>query len=120
MVQHDLWEGRACSQAFPQLFSFAKNQHVSLKVAGSTPLHQTLFHFPLSTEAYAHFQELFVILQNLQSQPVRDVWSYIWGSSFWFTRAYKHLLATVLYTEHTSGCGNQTVRTRESSSFGLS
>ena len=55
---HDLWEGSVCSQTYPELFSYAKNQHISLKVAASTSLIQNLFHLPLSGEAYAQFQEL--------------------------------------------------------------
>jgi hypothetical protein len=47
----DLWEGRVCSQAYPELFCYAKTQHISLSVAASTPLLQNLSHLPLSNEA---------------------------------------------------------------------
>jgi hypothetical protein len=52
---HDLWEGSVCSQTYPELFSYAKNQQISLKVAASPPLIQNLFHLPLSGEAYTQF-----------------------------------------------------------------
>ena len=54
-------------------------QYISLNVAASTIL-QNLFHLPLSNKAYARFQKLSVILQNLQLSQAIDVWSYIWGS----------------------------------------
>jgi len=59
---HGLWGGRVCSQAFLKLFSYSKNQHISLQVAASTLLLHSLFHLPVSAEAYAQFQELVNIL----------------------------------------------------------
>jgi len=48
---HDMWSGMVCSQAFPELFSFAKNQLISVSVAANSPLLHDLFHLPLSPEA---------------------------------------------------------------------
>lgn len=89
---HDFWEGSVCSQAFPELYSYAKNQHISLKVVVSILAAQDMFYFPLSTKAYTQFQELQSILQNLQLQQTNDVWFYVWGSTFFSSRkAYKYL-----------------------------
>jgi hypothetical protein len=82
-----------CNQAYPELFSYARAQHISLNVAASTAPLQNLFHLPLSNEAYVQFHELSVILHNLQLSQANDVWSYIWGSSnFSSSKAYKHLI----------------------------
>ena len=55
---HDLWGGSVCSQTYPELFSYANNQQISLKVAASIPLIKNLFHLRLFGEANAQFQEL--------------------------------------------------------------
>lgn len=52
---HDLWGNGVYSQMFPELFSYAKNEMISLSVASNTPLLHDLFHLPLSSEAYAQF-----------------------------------------------------------------
>jgi hypothetical protein len=86
----DLWEGRVRSQAYP---SYAKSPHISFSVAASTPLLQNLFHLPHSNEAYAEFQELSIILRNLQLTQANDGMFYLWGSSaFSSCKAYKHLI----------------------------
>ena len=70
-----------------------KTQYIYLNVAPSTTLLQNLFHLPLSNEAYAQFQELSVILQNLRLSQANGVWSYIWDSpTFSSSMAYKHLI----------------------------
>lgn len=57
------------------------------------PQGPSLFHLPLTTEAYAQLQQLARSFQNLQLQATRDRWSYIWGSStFSSSRAYRHLI----------------------------
>jgi hypothetical protein len=82
-----------CNQFYPELFSFAIAQHISLNVAVSTTPPQNLFHLPLSTEAYSQFQELTNIFHNLHLSQDNDVWSYVWGSSIYSSRkAYRHLI----------------------------
>jgi hypothetical protein len=81
-----LWEDRVYNQAYPELFSFAKAQHISLSVALSTMPRQTLFHLPLSNEAFGQFQELSNTLDNIQPTHSNDIWSYTWGSSFYSSK----------------------------------
>jgi hypothetical protein len=52
LLWFDLWEDRVYNQAYLELFSFVKAQHISLSVALSTMPRQTLFHLPLSNEAF--------------------------------------------------------------------
>jgi hypothetical protein len=90
---HDLWGGTVYSQTFPELFSFAKNQNISVHLAATeTPLH-VQFHLPLPPEAYAQYLQLNDIVQSIQFQQDTDVWTYIWGSPFFSSRkAYKQLI----------------------------
>jgi hypothetical protein len=65
---HDLWDGIICSQVFPELFSFTKNQHISVFMAvTSGPFHDQ-FHLPLSPEAYAQYLDLELLMQELHLQ----------------------------------------------------
>jgi hypothetical protein len=90
---HDLWNGTVCSQSFPELFSSAKNQNISVSVAAAnSPLHAH-FHLPLPPEAYAQYLQLIDMIQSIQFQHDNEVWSYIWGSSVFSSRkAYKQLI----------------------------
>lgn len=90
---HDLWDGIICSQVFPELFSFTKNQHISVFMAvTSGPFHDQ-FHLPLSPEAYAQYLDLELLMQELHLQNDTDTQSYIWGSSTFSSRkTYKQLI----------------------------
>jgi hypothetical protein len=78
---HDLWVSNICSQLYPELLSFAKNEMISVSATASTPMFRSLFHLPLSTESYSQFLELANSVQDLQLTATHDTWSYIWGSS---------------------------------------
>jgi len=69
---HDLWNGMVCIQAFPELFSFAKNQLISVSVAANSPLLHYLFHLPLSPEAYDQYFVLTNAIQSLNLQANYD------------------------------------------------
>jgi hypothetical protein len=90
---HDLWDDTICSQTFPELFSFAKNQNILVQLAATeTPFHDQ-FHLPLPPEAYAQYLQLNDSVQSIQFQQDTDVWTYIWGSSTFSSRkAYKQLI----------------------------
>ena len=64
-IMYDMWNGMIYSQAFPELFSFAKNQLISVSVAATSPLLHDLFHLPLSPEAYDQYMVLTNTFQNL-------------------------------------------------------
>jgi hypothetical protein len=76
LLWHDKWDGIPLSLRFPELYSFCRNKNITLKTAASLLQHQSMFHLPLSTEAYGQFVQLVVILQNLHLHSSPDVWSY--------------------------------------------
>lgn len=81
---NDLWHGRILSKTFSELFSFVKNPNISVQSARLTPQLHTLFHLPLSVEAFAQFHDFCSIICGLQDTPEQDDWAYIWGSSIFF------------------------------------
>ena len=80
-------------EKLPRLFTFAKDQKISVAAFLSTPDMSTLFHLPLSEQAYQEFQELQEIIQSVQmTQTDKDQWHYIWGSSKYTSKSfYNHL-----------------------------
>ena len=90
---HDAWNPVIWTQHFPELYSFCRDRFITLKSAVAQFLPQDLFHLPLSTEAYHHFQQLVHSFQNFQLQQASDLWSYIWGLSIYSSsRAYQFLV----------------------------
>ena len=89
----DVWNGFFLQEKLPRLFTFAKNQKISVAAFLSTPDMSTLFHLPLSEQAYQEFQELQEIIQSVQmTQTDKDQWHYIWGSSKYTSKSfYNHL-----------------------------
>jgi hypothetical protein len=58
LLWHDIWNDVPCSEAFPELFSFVRNQNSSFYWAANTQDFYDLFHLPLSPEAFAQYQIL--------------------------------------------------------------
>jgi hypothetical protein len=89
----DVWNDHFLQEKLPRLFTFAKNQKISvaefLSVADLTPH----FHLPLSEQAYEEYQELLGIVQNIQiGQGDKDQWHYIWRSTKYAAQNYyRHL-----------------------------
>ncbi|TVU31706.1 hypothetical protein EJB05_23404, partial [Eragrostis curvula] len=89
---HDVWNGLLLSRQFPELFSFAKSKNISVQKALQTEL-ISLFHLPLSVEAYNQFQQLDILMQGVQLTEDSDLWLYIWGNSnFTSAKAYKAMI----------------------------
>lgn len=78
----------------PRAYSFCKQQYVTLQTAASRPLFQSLFHLPLSTEAYDQFLDFSSLIQGLQLHINSDIWTYIWGSAVFSASnlAYEQLI----------------------------
>ena len=92
LLWNDCWMGQPLRLTFAELFSFAKKPLLSLQCAASVTNTSSLFSLPLSTEAFAQFQQFEIILQNLELSDGVDTWMYIWGSSiFTSTKAYCQL-----------------------------
>lgn len=91
----DLWNGQTLQQTFPELFSYCKDDKISVSTVKSTPTAITLFHLPLSTEAYEQFLQLDTLIQNLQITTDSDKWIYTWGSGLFSSqKAYKSLMGS--------------------------
>jgi hypothetical protein len=92
---NDSWDLGVLKWKYPQLFSFAKKQSISLLKFLSQDVYANFF-TQLSDEAAAQWNELADLLNNLPNLGIsEDSWSYIWGTTT-FTRklAYKQLQGT--------------------------
>lgn len=90
----DVWKSRLLSSQYPELFSFAKDQNISVQsfISLLDMDMSDLFHLPLSTQAYSQFQQLVIIMADTILQEGNDTWSYIWDSSvFASSKANSHL-----------------------------
>lgn len=70
----DNWNGEQKATTWPHLFSFAKNQQLSILDLWQTDDLTEHFHLPLSEEAYEQFQELEQFLQDLTITTEYDQW----------------------------------------------
>ena len=86
LLWNDCWMGQPLRLTFPELFSFAKKPLLSLQCAASVTNTSNLFSLPLLTKAFAQFQQIEIILQNLQLSDGVDTWMYIWGSSIFTSK----------------------------------
>lgn len=88
----DMWGDEVISQKFPELHSFARNKNVTHATAQSHQPFHSMFHLPLSQQAYSQMIALQDIMQITQLTGEPDKWSYIWNNqSFSVRKAYKHL-----------------------------
>ena len=87
-----LWLQRVPKQAFPEIFSFTRNPHISVSAVLSADGPAALFHLPISQEAFQQLHQLADDLNGLQETNEKDLWTYIWGSPFFSSsKAYKQL-----------------------------
>jgi len=87
----DNWSGQVLQQVFPQLFSFPRKKHWSLKHFMEKDPESTLF-LPLSAIAEDQLAELDVLLNDKVGNPeFEDSWEYFWGPDYFPSKAYKHL-----------------------------
>jgi len=85
----DVWNNRLLKDSLPRLFSFAKNQNISVAQFLQTNTIEEQFYTPLSMEAYQEFEELQSIIQGIQvSVDRQDTWHYIWGSNKYSSKQF--------------------------------
>lgn len=73
----DLWGDEILSQKFPELNSFAKKRKlITADGLLSAPLH-SLFHLPLSQQAFSQMEQLQNIIDGIDINNVPDSWTYI-------------------------------------------
>uniref|UniRef100_A0A453T9S6 Reverse transcriptase zinc-binding domain-containing protein n=1 Tax=Aegilops tauschii subsp. strangulata TaxID=200361 RepID=A0A453T9S6_AEGTS len=78
MFWQDNWLSGSLSVRFPELFSFSKNEFISVKSMKMTEDPIEHFHTPLSIQAYELFQQLSKIVQNTALTNAHDKWCYPW------------------------------------------
>lgn len=88
---NDSWSQDILAQNFPMLFSFARLKDASVKQIMLAQDLESIFHLPLTQEAYHELTELQDYLQLIPYQEdENDQWSFIWGShSYTSNRMYK-------------------------------
>jgi hypothetical protein len=87
----DLWNNSVPSPNFPELFSFAKNQNVTLQKDKEMLNISDLLYLPISQ--VAQLLQLANLIQTVPRGDEYDIWTYIWGAPFFASmKAYKHLL----------------------------
>jgi hypothetical protein len=90
-----LWNDRILQLHYPQLYSFTLNENITVVGALAMEFLQDLFTLPLSEEAFDQFLDLQLWMQSIEISEVKDVWSYIWGSTHYSSqKAYKHLIGS--------------------------
>jgi hypothetical protein len=77
----------------PELFSFARNQFLSINKAKNILDLNSILHLPISQEAYLQLVQLAQMLENVIALNEPDIWNYVWGSP-WSSAAkvYTHLI----------------------------
>ena len=85
----DLWSNSILENAYPVLFSFAKNKKASVHEVMNAEDLDSLFHLPLSEPAW---EEMLNLQQLLIIMPYRedslDEWTFIWGNQTYTSRRY--------------------------------
>lgn len=100
----DQWHASCLYQCFPHLFSYTKNQPITVEATINLEYLEDLFHLPMSVQAYEEFQHLEVICEELKSSEhidCTDTWSYIWGSErFSSSKAYSYMIGVKVVPPH--------------------
>jgi hypothetical protein len=92
----DLWTNNVLQQTYPELFSYCKDPFASVQKVKAESMPVTLFHLPLSTEAYVQFQHMQNMLQSVNLNQTPDQWLYQWGSNlFSSSKAYRLLIGNI-------------------------
>ena len=76
----------------PELYSFTKNNLISVKAALETEEISQLLHLPIPGIAFDQLQRVQQEFEAMQLNEDKDIWKYIWGTKFQSSRAYKELV----------------------------
>jgi hypothetical protein len=92
----DNWKDNCVQHTLPHLFSYARNQFMSVREVIESEFLEDLFHLPLSQQAYSEFLLMENFCQYARekiSENEIDKWSYIWGSNvFTVKQAYNAMI----------------------------
>jgi hypothetical protein len=93
----DLWANDILFAKYPRLYSFAKDQSISVKQIMCTADISEIFTLPLSKQAMEELVSLQLDIQQVNyDEGSSDLWTFIWGngqytSSRFYKLAFKHL-----------------------------
>jgi hypothetical protein len=88
----DHWNDITPALAFPELFSFAKNENITFRLAVSSDDFTSNLNLPLSVEAHQQLLLLQDIISRREIFGGNDLWKYSWGTSHFSTaKAYRVL-----------------------------
>jgi hypothetical protein len=91
---HDLWNDNIRRNKFPRLFTFAKNQSISVASFLTQENLTDNFHLPLTEQANTELQQLPDEVQQIRESVIepeeKDSWSYIWGNSTYSSTKLYH------------------------------
>ena len=91
----DVWNNHILSLQLPQLFSFAKDQTITIQQVCQARNLYDLFNLPRLEKAFQQYQQLVLVLNDLHLQATLDQWTNIWGSSiFTLKKVYDHLIGS--------------------------
>lgn len=94
LLWKDHWNGSTPADAYPHLFSFAKNEHISFKMAINTNDFLDNFNLPLSVEAHHQLLNLQEAIADRELITGNDQWKYSWvNDKFSTSKAYKVMKA---------------------------
>lgn len=85
----DNWNNAVYAEKFPQAFSFASTEDVSVQTFLGTSSLQEAFSLPLSEQAYDELRMIQQEIREVQLNPRGDDWVCSWGASTFETAAYR-------------------------------
>lgn len=95
LLWKDHWNGNLLASQYPELLLFFKIDRSSISFAKQAVDFSSLFHLPLSTQAFLQFQLVQGLLYDLILTSEEDSWLYIWNSGHYSSvKAYKQLMGT--------------------------
>ena len=88
----DLWSTAILSEKFPRLFSFAINLDISVKEIIMAQDLDSVFHLPISEQAFQELGELQgLLLSTDYDLDSNDSWTFMWGNQLYSSSRYYNL-----------------------------
>ncbi|XP_037418890.1 uncharacterized protein LOC119283440 [Triticum dicoccoides] len=91
LMWKDLWLEDILSDSHPRAFSFARNEDISVQQFLTITSLDEAFHLPLSMQArdeVRNIQHLVAHVTLDNGHNIKDVWSYIWGTTEYAARRF--------------------------------
>jgi hypothetical protein len=95
LLWQDSWSDIPLKLKWPHLFSFVKNESISIKEALASPYIPDLFHLPISEEALVQLNLFQALLQDLTPHAGNDSLTMFGNSSLQVSKVYKKLMDDV-------------------------